>query len=143
MTSARRHLLTGLAAAALLAGTAASATALVQFKAPSGNIGCIGDRTEVRCDIRHTSAKPPKKPKTCRFDWGTAYVITPKAKRGRGLCASDTVLPTPGDPGVRAIRYGTSIRFGPLTCTSRRTSFTCRNAAGHGFALSRQAIRLF
>lgn len=143
MSPARRHLITGLVAAGLLAGTATSASALVHFKSPSGNIGCIGDRTEVRCDIRQSSATPPPRPKTCRFDWGTAYVITPKAKRGRGLCASDTTLPTPGDRSIRAIAYGTSIRFGPLKCTSRRTGMTCRNRLGHGFRLSRQVIRLF
>ncbi|WP_217914005.1 DUF6636 domain-containing protein [Miltoncostaea marina] len=142
-TRRRRHLVAGLAAAALLGAGASSAAGYVQFKAPSGNIGCAGDRTEVRCDIARTSATPPKKPTTCRFDWGHAYVITAKGKRGRGLCASDTVLPSPGQPGVRTIRYGTRIRLGRIVCISRRSGFTCRNAGGHGFTLSRERIRLF
>lgn len=130
-----------LAAAGLMVGSA-SAVALVPFATPSRNIGCIGDRTEVRCDIRVTEGKPPKKPRSCRFDWGSAYVITPKAGRGRGLCASDTTLPSPGQR-IRIVDYGERIVFGPLVCVSRTTGLTCRNTNAHGFELSRQRIRLF
>lgn len=140
----RRTLAVVLLALAALLAWSAVATAATRFVTPSRNIGCVGDRTEVRCDIARTSATPPKRPTSCRFDWGSAYVITPKATRGRGLCASDTVLPSPGQK-VRVLRYGTRIAFGrgALVCTSRKVGLTCRNRGGHGFFLSRQRIRLF
>ena len=127
--------------ALLLTPTVASA-ALKQFVTPSGNIGCIGDAREVRCDIRQTSATGPKRPKSCDLDWGDAYRLGPTG-RARGVCHGDTVLPTPGD-GTRVIAYGTTIRLSPnLRCASRRTGLTCSNNAGHGFKLSRAVIKLF
>jgi hypothetical protein len=50
-------------ATAVLATLAAPALAqgaeFKRFITPSRNIGCFGDNTGVRCDIRTTSAKPP------------------------------------------------------------------------------------
>ena len=132
-----------LAAAGLMLWSA-TASAAVRFATPSRNIACAGDRTELRCDIRQTSGTPPPKPKSCRFDWGSSFVVTPGPKKGRGLCVSDTVLPSPGKP-IRILQYGRSIVLGKraIVCTSRRTGLTCRTKAGHGFTLSRQVIRLF
>ena len=114
----------------------------MQFQSPSTNIGCIGDATSVRCDMRTTSAKPPKRPKSCHYDWGSAFEVN-RTGRGHGLCAGDTALATPGD-GRRKLAYGKSIRLGPkLTCTSRTTGMTCRNTGGHGFTLSKTVIKLF
>ncbi len=140
-----RRLLTSLVlAAAALMVWSATATAITRFATPSRNIACAGDRTEMRCDIRSTTAKPPKRPASCRFDWGHAYVVTPGARKGRGLCASDTVLPAP-DQRIRILQYGSRIVFGKraIVCTSRRSGLTCRTRAGHGFTLSREVIRLF
>ena len=137
----RPLLLAALVAFAVLV-PASSAVALVQFQSPSTNIGCIGDATGVRCDVRTTSATPPKRPKSCHFDWGAAYEVG-RTGRGHGLCASDTALAAPGD-GRRKLAYGTSIKIGTkLTCTSRTTGMTCRNTGGHGFTLSKTVIRLF
>lgn len=140
----RRLVLALVLATAGLMVWSASAVALTRFATPSRKIGCIGDRTEMRCDIRETSATPPPKPRSCRFDWGTAYVITPTAGKGRGLCASDTALPSPGER-IRILQYGQKIRLGngAIVCASRRTGLTCVNRAGHGFRLSRSVIRLF
>ncbi len=138
----RRSLLTCALVAVALLAPAASALALVQFQSPSTNIGCLGNSASVRCDVRTTSAKPPTRPKSCRFDWGSAFEVN-RTGRGHGLCAGDTALATPGD-GRRKLAYGRSIRIGrKLICTSRRTGMTCRNTAGHGFRLSRTAITLF
>lgn len=141
-----------LLALTLLAATAASAPAFAQgaqqadefkrFITPSRNIGCFGDQTGVRCDIRVSSAKPPPKPKRCRLDWGSAYEVNRKG-RGHGLCVGDTALP---DPNKRepVLKYGHTIRLGNgLKCTSKRTGLTCRNAGGHGFTLSKTVIRIF
>jgi len=134
------------AAAAALAAPAfaqgAESHEIKRFITPSRNIGCFGDGTGVRCDIRATSATPPKKPKRCRLDWGSAYEVNRKG-RGHGLCVGDTALP---DPNTRepVLKYGHTIRLGHgLKCTSKRTGLTCRNAGGHGFTLSKTVIRLF
>ena len=140
MSPRRLMFLASLAGALLV--PVASATALVQFQSPTTNIGCIGDAASVRCDVRTTSATPPKKPKACRYDWGSAFEVN-RTGRGHGLCAGDTALATPGD-GRRKLAYGKSIRLGPkLVCTSRVTGMTCTNSGGHGFTLSKTVIRLF
>lgn len=140
----RRLLVALVLAAAALMVWSASASAITRFATPSRNIACAGDRTEMRCDIRESTAKKPPRPKSCRFDWGDSYVVTPGRRKGRGLCASDTVLPSPGQR-IRILKYGRSIRFGrgAIVCTSRRTGLTCRTKARHGFTLSRRVIRLF
>ena len=137
----RRTLTATLVASSALLISASSAMALTSFATPSRNIGCIGDRTEVRCDIRESTATPPTKPKNCEFDWGDAFAVGPKG-RGHGVCHGDTALPAPGQR-IRILKYGTSITLGKITCTSRRTGLTCRNTADHGFFLSRQKIRVF
>lgn len=129
-----------LAAPALAQG--AQSHELKRFITPSRNIGCFGDGTGVRCDIRVTSAKPPKKPANCRLDWGSAFEVNRNGK-GHGLCVGDTALP---DPNKRepVLKYGHTIRLGHgLTCTSKRTGLTCRNAGKHGFTLSKTEIKLF
>ena len=141
----RRRLVTALVlGAAGLMVWSASATAITRFATPSRNIACAGDRTQVRCDIGQSSATPPRRPASCRFDWGSAYVIGPKAARGRGLCASDSLLPSPGQR-IRILGYGKRISFGrrALTCVSRRSGLTCVNRGRHGFFLSRKRIRVF
>lgn len=121
---------------------AISQAALKSFQSPSGNIGCIGDARSVRCDIRHTSATPPKRPKNCTLEWGDAFEVD-RTHRGHGVCHGDTALPAPNEHRP-VLQYGRSIRLGAkLTCTSLTTGMTCRNAAGHGFTLSRTVIRLF
>ncbi len=143
MASPIRILLVAAIAGGALAATAAGGSAAVQFKTPSANIGCYGTSTDVRCDIRRSTGTRPPKPRTCRFDWGTAFGLT-RTGRGRGLCVSDTTLPYPGQTGVRTLKYGRSIRVNArIVCTSRRTGLTCRNTAGHGFFLSKSRIRLY
>lgn len=130
------------AAAGLVAPALAQGGEFKRFISPSRNIGCYGDNTSVRCDIRTTSATPPKKPPNCRLDWGSAYEVNRRG-RGHGLCVGDTALPAPNERAP-VLRYGHTIRLGNgLKCTSRRTGLTCRNAGGHGFTLSRAVIRLF
>jgi hypothetical protein len=123
---------------AALALTGSSGGLGVDFTTPSRNIGCAGDSTFVRCDIRRTRAKPPPKPRSCRFDWGNAFELRQRG-RARRLCYSDTVLGS-----RRVLAYGKSMKLGPrITCTSRRSGLTCRNRDGHGFFLSRARVRLF
>ena len=130
--------LTAALCALALAG-AVSAQAFVQFKSPSGNIGCVLDKRDgVRCDIREKDWSAPRKPSWCDVDWGGGVQVG-RRKRASFVCAGDTVL-----GGDRTLRYGTSIRRGRFECFSRRTGMRCVNHRnGHGFRLSRQRYRLF
>jgi len=142
-----------LLALTLLAATAAAVPApafaqgqganeLKRFITPTRNIGCFGDGTGVRCDIRVTSATPPKKPANCRLDWGSAFEVD-RTGKGHGICVGDTALPAPNEKAP-VLKYGHTIRLGHgLKCTSKRTGLTCRNAGNHGFTLSKTVIRLF
>ncbi|MFN8108448.1 MAG: DUF6636 domain-containing protein [Thermoleophilia bacterium] len=129
----------GLAAATLVPATALAAPP-TNFRTPSGNIGCDMRPNEVRCDVlQHTYTAPPK-PASCDFDWGGAFVVR-KHGRGRPVCYSDTVVPPPGRK--HTVGYGTSVYRNGFRCTVARTGVTCTNADAHGFAVSRQAFRLF
>jgi hypothetical protein len=110
---------------------------LVHFTTPSLNIGCIGTKTRLRCDIVRTSVKPPPKPLTCEFDWGNAFQLLPRFAAHR-LCVSDSAM-----GARRVLGYGKSLRIGPFLCTSRRSGLTCTSRTRHGFFLSRARIHLY
>jgi uncharacterized protein DUF6636 len=133
----RRRLPLFLAGAALLASAPAATASLVHFRTPSGNIGCIGDRTGIRCDIRSMSVPPPTRPRGCDLDYGDAFTMSSRG-RARLVCHGDTAL-----GGRSVLAYGRSRRIGPFLCVSRATGLTCRNRAGHGWFLSRERIRVF
>lgn len=125
-------------AAVLLAAPGAGATSsIVTFETPSGHIGCAYDTTMLRCDVDGV-AHPPKRPKACELDYGSAFGLTPRAKAKR-LCVGDTVM----DPGAKVLAYGKTKHYGPFTCTSKTAGLRCMTAAGHGFELSRSKQRLF
>lgn len=128
-------------AAALLAGSVASALGFTRFVSPTKNISCIGDSGSVRCDLRQHTFRPPPRPRSCDLEWGDSYAV---ARRGRAyvVCHGDTTLPSPGQR-VRVLAYGRSIRIGRVVCTSRTSGVTSRNPAGHGFTVSKQRLRLF
>jgi hypothetical protein len=128
-----------LALVVLLAAISAAdaSAALIQFTTPSRNIGCIGDKTRLRCDIARTTVKAPPKPLTCDFDWGNAFELLPRFVSHR-ICVSDSAL-----GGRRVLGYGKSLRIGPFLCTSRRIGLTCTSRTRHGFFLSRNGIKLF
>ena len=128
------------ATAALLAGTASASAAIDTFRTPSGNIGCVYDSRPayLRCDIRSGLRPAPARPKGCALDWGLSLNMG-RTSRARTTCAGDTAL----DPRARVLRYGSTWRRGPFSCTSRTAGLTCRNAAGHGWFMSRQRWRRF
>lgn len=116
-------------------GATSSASTLVGFHTPSGNIGCIyskdGASVFLRCDIA-TGIKPaPNKPRSCELDYGSGYSMADTG-RARVVCAGDTVL----HQGP-VLKYGTTWRRGGFTCTSRSTGLRCTNRSRHGFFLSR------
>ena len=116
------------------------------FETPSGNIACAWfadfdqpSRTFLRCEVISLLRPMPKRPSSCDVDWGYGLSL---ASTGRAsvLCAGDTIRRT----GRRAVlAYGTTWRKRGFTCRSESVGLTCRNAAGHGFFLSRERWRRF
>lgn len=117
-----------------LAGTAHAGA----FQSPSGNIGCYLSSSGARCDIAQHSWSAPARPKRCDLDWGGGLGVNRRGSRGYVVCAGDTTL----HQGPR-LAYGHRVRGWGMTCTSRMSGMTCRNARGHGFRLSRESYRLF
>jgi uncharacterized protein DUF6636 len=129
-----------LAAAALLAILAlpAQASAFIGFHSPSGNIGCVMDKSGVRCDIRNHDWPTPPKPKNCELDYGGG-VFVGKHHRASFICAGDTTLGS-----GHALPYGQSKSLGRFRCVSLESGMRCKNRGnGHGFFLSREKVRLY
>ena len=135
----RRSLIVFTATLALACVPASAASASGGFRSPSGNIGCAGYGSSVRCDIRATSNGLPARPKSCDLDYGNAYGVGISSRKGFRICAGDTVL----DPRRPIRAYGTSWTFRSITCRIREAGVTCTNGKGHGFFLSRGRQRLF
>ncbi len=64
---------------------------------------------------------------------------------GRHKARRIKVTDTAADPNSAGVlRYGSSRRFGPFRCRSRRSALTCKSrSSGHGFKLSRETQRVF
>ena len=137
-------------AAALVLVPSATASSIGAFKTPSRNIVCgwtIDDHgvASMECGVKSGLKPPPKRIHCLAGDPNDKRVSL--RSRGRAtpvLCAGD---PGPLLPQIeakaRVLAYGTSTRFGGITCTSRTTGLTCRNRDGHGFFLSRERWRSF
>ena len=126
-----------LAAASLaVAAAPAPATSVVAFQSPSRAIHCMytsgfGGSPRVRCDVDYQT-RFRRRPAGCMGDFGQSFAVTSRG-HGRAICVTDSA----NSPGAPILRYGTSRRFGAITCTSRQTGLRCYNTRGHGFFLSR------
>ena len=131
-----------LALIALLLTPAAAQAGITGFQTPSGNIFCayinFEEHRSLRCDISRMDNPPAPKPRSCEFDWGSSFGVSPRGKAYR-LCVSDT----PMDPKFKKLPYGSTWKRGPFTCRSRTTHLRCTNLRGHGFKLSRSKQTLF
>jgi hypothetical protein len=132
-------------AASARSGSVATAPVVIQFRTPTGNIGCGfssgltgAEKPTIRCDIRSRLRPEPQRPKTCPLDYGDSIAIS---RLGRAIlvCHGDTAI----DPRSRMLQYGHTFRRAGLSCTSRFDGLTCTNRSGHGFFLSRQSWRIF
>ncbi len=138
------HFKAGLACAAILGGAvlAAPPAALAQdsqgFRTPSGNINCMADAGELRCDLRQRSNRQPPRPRSCDLEWGDAFAVSPTG-RGHLICHGDTVA----DPSNPVLGYGRVWRAYGFTCVSQTSGVTCRNRSGGGFNLSRGSQTTF
>jgi hypothetical protein len=114
------------------------------FQSPTGNIGCMavadpGDPW-VECELGQRNPGPPAlpRPRGCDLDWGSRFGVGSRGEAWMG-CHGDTIR----DRRAAVLPYGSSLRFGAVTCTSRETGMECRNDRGAGFVLSRARQRLF
>ena len=138
----RLAMLAGAVVLATLSVTAANAapSSYVQFRTPSGNIGCGYDSgsATLRCDIGTGLQPRPPKPKNCPLDWGFGYFVK-RTGTARVVCAGDTAI----DRRSPAVPYGTTWRRGGFACISTRAGLRCTNSSGHGFFLSKQSSNRF
>jgi hypothetical protein len=124
---------------------------------------------QARCDVVQHTYPQPHRPASCPLDYGSSFELDQRASI---LCAGDTVAyeaAVPGDgsvdvttwfdpardPVVRrpggtgkqvrlaALRYGDTIAYRNLTCSSARTGVTCRNTrTGAAFTVARASYHL-
>jgi uncharacterized protein DUF6636 len=111
---------------------------LIGFTSPSGNVGCFIDAHYARCDVMERDWSPPPRPADCEFDYGQGIGLAP-GEEPEFMCAGDTAL-----GGGEPLAYGQSIAAGVLRCDSAESGITCRDTkSGHGFAIAREAYRVF
>jgi hypothetical protein len=125
----------------VLAAMPAAASARVKFfQSPSGNIGCVIGGGIARCDIQEHTWTPPPKPADCiDLDYGNGVQVI-GGHPGEYTCAGDTVF----SPTAPVVKYGDKITKNRFTCKSKVTGMRCSNRnSGHGFFLSRDAVKLF
>jgi hypothetical protein len=138
----RRTSLAALTVALLLIPSATASAKLRFFSSPTKTIGCVyasldGDRS-IRCDLAHVDHPKPR-PSNCDLEFGSAFAVGTTGRATR-LCHGDTVL----GHKARVLTYGEATRFGPFTCTVRRTrGMRCTSKTDHGFQLSRARQKLW
>lgn len=107
------------------------------FMTPSGNIYCNGAVTigGLDCVIVNRQGPPAlPRPPSCNQYWGHEFSIKDTG-RVEMRCG-----PRPSSPGYTDIApYGVSGQFGSVNCLSEKTGFSCTNASGNGFFLSRRS----
>jgi len=130
--------------ALLAAGAQAAAQATGFFETPSHNIVCLyGYGTHVptpylECGIASgLRPAPPRSAPDCRvLDYTANRIALTPAGRPQPIACSGDAGPF-ADPSARELPYGTVWHGGGFSCASASSGLTCRNAAGHGFFLSR------
>ena len=133
-----------------LAAVAPAAAGVSYFETPAKNIVCAyysagPSPGTLECGVAsglHPPAPRPQSP--CPKDVDIAFSRLRLGAVGRpyGFCSGDAgVLALAARANVLA--YGKTWQKGPFRCSSAFTGLTCKNAAGHGWFLSRQAWRSF
>lgn len=140
LSSALAVIATGLAVAGCGADKQESlAVNLESFTSPAGNIGCIADDTQVRCDIKKHSWKLKRDPE-CQLDYGNGLMVSTEGK-AEVVCAGDTTLNSGPE-----VAHGYINMVGTFECRTDEEgdSMRCENlTTGHGFELSPDDYELF
>jgi hypothetical protein len=78
------------------------------------------------------------RPADCEFDYGQGISLS-AGEQPAFVCAGDTAL-----GGGNPLDYGHSVTAGVMLCDSAESGITCRDTkTGHGFAIAREAYRVF
>ncbi len=106
------------------------------FQTPTGGIKCqwVSNLTagaqSVRCTAIGSTAKLPKRPATCDFDWEDVAVSA--TGKSFTVCAGDSI-----EGNFPVLAYGATWKRGVFTCTSAKSGVTCRNPSRRGFRISK------
>ena len=118
------------------------------FQTPTGGIKCqlvrtfapghsvvepLGGRGQlplIRCTVLGSTAKLPKRPATCDFDWEDIAVGA--TGRSFTVCAGDSI-----EGNFPVLAYGATWKREVFTCTSAKSGVTCRNPSRRGFRISK------
>jgi hypothetical protein len=121
----------------------AKAQSYESFKTPTGNIVCIMNDTDVECGIK--SGLNPAPPKQACTDGDPVFNRVDLSATGTAeplRCAGD-----PGafveEPNAKVLACGAALIKGDTGCASFEFGIVCANGKGHGFFLSRAAVRYF
>ena len=101
---------------------------------PSGNIWCADVGAKLKCTIKEFDF-----PTDCHSDGMpliTMDIIDPPTADSCAGLALGAVHPQPA-------QYGDQIQVGSFFCSVEQTGLTCTNSEGHGFDLSRVALKLY
>lgn len=152
LAAMRRLLLLGLVLGALglaPSGLAGSSSVLPGFRSPSGNIKCLYIPSPggfVYCTIAKANYAGQLTRYCARPKIGVDWAGFTLGKKGRGSveCAGGTMYdPATQHPSYVTLAYGKTWRRSVFTCTSRVNGVTCKNPAGHGLFVAREAWRAF
>jgi uncharacterized protein DUF6636 len=100
------------------------------FRMPSGNIGCVLQDTELRCDILSGLTPEPAEP--CELDW--VGLILPAKGPPKPHCAGDTAF----QQGEPTLEYGDDWHRGGFWCESEPDGLLCMNRRDGSFHLARE-----
>ena len=130
-------------------GLAAPSSILHGFRSPSGNIKCLYipnspgflSCTMAKADYAAQLTRYCAQPK-----FGVDWAGFTLGKKGKGSveCSGGTLYePSKQHPSYVTLAYGKIWKRSVFTCWSRINGVTCKNPAGHGLFISRQAWRAF
>ena len=112
------------------------------FQSPSKGIACLYDDGEsdgtpfLSCEVSGYYGSLPAVPKDCDLDWEARGTLYTTGKAAIGACAGDTLM----SPDARVLKYGSTWKRGPFTCTSATSGVRCKNRSGVGFLISKRSI---
>jgi hypothetical protein len=138
---------------ALYAQVAQSAHDGIDFRTPSGNIGCgiyaysFDSETFWGCAVKEFDfALPPRGdgndpcPIQAHYTGGIESIGQAKPRLS---CRNDAPFIGAYDDDVRVLPYGESLTLLGVSCTSRELGVTCVADSGRGFRLSRSVQEIF
>jgi len=128
---------------------AGSASVLPGFRSPSGNIECLyipNPPGFLYCTIAKADYTKKLIAYCAQPKIGVDWAGFTLGKKGKGSveCSGGTLYePSKQHPSYITLAYGKTWKRSVFTCRSRVNGVTCKNPAGHGLFVSRQAWRAF